>query len=102
MESTKSVWDIPAESAKKVGHPAPFPLELPTRLIELYSFEGDVVLDPFMGSGTTAIAAEKNSRQWVGYDISQEYIDVAYYRLYHEQSFVEESLNESVHSRPTE
>ena len=102
MKSTKSVWDIPAESAKKVGHPAPFPVELPTRLIELYSFESDVVLDPFMGSGTTAIAAEKNSRQWVGYDISQEYIDVAYYRLYHEQSFIEEKSNESVHSRLTE
>lgn len=90
IDATKSIWDIPAESAKKVGHPAPFPVELPKRLIELYSFKGDVVLDPFMGSGTTAIAAEKNSRQWIGYDISQEYIDIAYYRLYHEQSFVEE------------
>ena len=94
IDATKSIWDIPAESAKKVGHPAPFPIELPKRLIELYSFKGDVVLDPFMGSGTTAIAAEKNRRQWVGYDISQEYIDVAYYRLYHEQSFVEEQPNE--------
>ena len=94
IDATKSIWDIPAESAKKVGHPAPFPVELPKRLIELYSFKGDVVLDPFMGSGTTAIAAEKNNRQWIGYDISQEYIDVAYYRLYHEQSFVEEQPNE--------
>lgn len=99
MESTKSIWDISAESAKKVGHPAPFPVELPTRLIELYSFKGDIVLDPFMGSGTTAIAAEKTNRQWVGYDISQEYIDIAYYRLYQERSFIEGELNESVHSK---
>ena len=88
LESTKSIWDITTESAKKIGHPAPFPLELPTRLIELYSFKGDIVLDPFMGSGTTAIAAEKTKRQWVGYDISREYIDNAYYRLYQEKSFI--------------
>lgn len=94
IESTKSIWDIPAESAKKVGHPAPFPVELPTRLIELYSFKGDIVLDPFMGSGTTAIAAEKTNRQWVGYDTSQEYIGIAYYRLYQEQSFIEDEPNE--------
>ena len=97
--STKSIWDISAESAKKVGHPAPFPVELPTRLIELYSFKGDIVLDPFMGSGTTAIAAEKTNRQWIGYDISQEYIEIAYYRLYQEQSFIEDEPNESVHGK---
>ena len=90
LESTKSIWNIPAESAKKVGHPAPFPVELPKRLIELYSFKDDIVLDPFMGSGTTAIAAEKTGRQWVGYDVSQEYIDLAYNRLYRESSFWED------------
>ena len=90
LESTKSIWNIPAESAKKVGHPAPFPVELPKRLIELYSFKGDIVLDPFMGSGTTAIAAEKTGRQWIGYDVSQEYIDLAYNRLYRESSFWED------------
>ncbi|MDE0555473.1 MAG: site-specific DNA-methyltransferase [Candidatus Poribacteria bacterium] len=99
MESTKSIWDMPAASAKRVGHPAPFPVELPRRLIELYSFKGDIVLDPFMGSGTTAIAAEKTNRQWVGYDISQEYIEIAYYRLYQERSFIEGEPNESVHSK---
>ena len=101
MEFTKSIWNMPAESAKKVGHPAPFPVELPRRLIELYSFKEDIVLDPFMGSGTTAIAAEKTNRQWVGYDISQEYIDIAYYRLYQEQTFIEDELNESVHGKST-
>ena len=60
MESTKSIWDIPAESAKKVGHPAPFPVELPTRLIELYSFKGDIILDPFMGSGNNGYCSGKN------------------------------------------
>lgn len=83
---TKSVWDIPSESAKRVGHPAPFPVELPRRLIELYSFKGDVVLDPFMGSGTTAVAATQTDRSWIGYDISQEYINIAYERLAAEPS----------------
>jgi site-specific DNA-methyltransferase (adenine-specific) len=93
---------MPAESAKKVGHPAPFPVELPTRLIELYSFKDDIVLDPFMGGGTTAIAAERTDRQWVGYDISQEYIEVAYYRLNQELVLLKEESNEPVHSRLAE
>ena len=59
LELTKSVWTFGAEPARKVGHPAPFPVELPYRLIQLYTFAGDVVLDPFMGSGQTAIAALK-------------------------------------------
>lgn len=62
MDWTKSVWTFPAESAKRVGHPAPFPVELPRRLIELYTFEGEVVLDPFLGSGTTAVAAVQTRR----------------------------------------
>ena len=69
------------ESAKRVKHPAPFPEELPHRLINLYSFEGDVVLDPFMGSGTTAVAALKNKRKFVGYDISEEYVKIANERI---------------------
>ena len=56
---TKSIWVFNAESAKRIGHPAPFPIELPYRLIQLYSFKDDIILDPFMGSGTTAIAALK-------------------------------------------
>jgi len=81
LEWTKSIWKMNTESAKKVGHPAPFPEELPHRLINLYSFENDVVLDPFMGSGTTAVAAIKNKRRFVGYDISEEYVKIANDRI---------------------
>jgi site-specific DNA-methyltransferase (adenine-specific) len=81
IEWTKSIWTMNAESAKRIGHPAPFPEELPYRLIQLYSFKGEVILDPFMGSGTTAIAAVKSERKFVGYEISQEYIELAQKRL---------------------
>ncbi len=77
VEWSKSIWNFSAVSAKKVGHPAPFPIELPRRLIELYSYENDVILDPFIGSGTTALAAIELNRRYVGYDISQEYVDLA-------------------------
>jgi site-specific DNA-methyltransferase (adenine-specific) len=63
MEATLDLWELPAESAKRVGHPAPFPVELPERLIELYTYEGDLVLDPFMGAGTTAVAALRRGRR---------------------------------------
>lgn len=81
IEWTKSIWTMNAESARRIGHPAPFPEELPYRLIQLYSFKGDIILDPFMGSGTTAVSAIKSERKFVGYDISQEYIDLAEKRL---------------------
>jgi site-specific DNA-methyltransferase (adenine-specific) len=81
MEWTKSIWNMNTESAKKIGHPAPFPEELPYRLIQLYSFKDDIILDPFMGSGTTAISALKSNRKFVGYEISQEYIDLANKRI---------------------
>ncbi|MDR1725235.1 MAG: site-specific DNA-methyltransferase [Bacteroidales bacterium] len=81
MEWTKSIWTMNAESAKRIGHPAPFPEELPYRLIQLYSFKGDIVLDPFMGSGTTAVSALKSDRNFIGYEISQEYIDLANKRI---------------------
>jgi modification methylase len=81
MEATLSIWDIPPESAKRVGHPAPFPLALAARVIELYSYQNDVVLDPFMGSGTTCVAAKKLSRHYVGYDILEEYCNIARNRL---------------------
>ena len=77
LEFTKSVWTFPAVSAKEVGHPAPFPVELPYRLIQLYTYEGEIVLDPFMGSGQTAIAAIKTGRHYVGYDIEEEYVKLA-------------------------
>jgi DNA modification methylase len=78
---TKSVWDLPTVSAKQVGHPAPFPEELPRRLIELYTFQGDVVLDPFCGSGTTCIAACRAARHYVGYDVDGDYIALAAERI---------------------
>jgi len=78
---TRSIWTFPAVNAKNIGHPAPFPIELPHRLINLYSYEGDVVLDPFVGSGTTAIAAIQNNRKYIGYDIKQEYIELAKKRI---------------------
>ncbi|MEJ5240390.1 MAG: site-specific DNA-methyltransferase [Anaerolineales bacterium] len=81
MEWTKSVWTMNPESAKKVGHPAPFPVELPYRLIQLYTFTDDIVLDPFMGSGSTAIAALKSGRKFIGYEIDQKYIDLAKERI---------------------
>jgi DNA modification methylase len=81
LEFTKSVWRFPAEPASKVGHPAPFPEELPYRLIQLYTYEGEVVLDPFIGSGTTAVAAIKARRHFVGYDIEPAYAEMARRRV---------------------
>lgn len=81
LDWTKTIWQMNAESARRVGHPAPFPLELPHRLTQLYSFETDVVLDPFMGSGTTAIAALRSGRKFVGYEIVEEYVTLAQKRI---------------------
>ncbi len=81
MEWTKSVWTMNPESARKVNHPAPFPVELPYRLTQLYTFKGDMVLDPFMGSGSTAIAALKSERRYVGYDVDPQYIKIAEERI---------------------
>lgn len=81
LEWTKSVWTFPAVSARQVGHPAPFPIELPYRLIQLYTFEGEVILDPFAGSGSTCIAALKSARHYVAYDIEQEYVELAEKRV---------------------
>lgn len=77
LEWTKSVWTFPAISAKKIGHPAPFPEELPNRLIKLYSFKKDIILDPFLGSGTTSLSAIKNGRSYVGYDTNKKYVELA-------------------------
>lgn len=81
LEFTKSVWTFPAEPAHKVGHPAPFPVELPYRLIQLYTYEDEVVLDPFIGSGQAAIAAIKTDRHYVGYDIDETYVKLAERRI---------------------
>jgi DNA modification methylase len=81
MDATLDMWEIPPESAKRVGHPAPFPVALPERLINLYTYEGDLVLDPFMGSGTTAVAALRTRRHYVGYDTDDAYIARAQERI---------------------
>ncbi|MFQ5754054.1 MAG: DNA-methyltransferase, partial [bacterium] len=81
LEYTKSIWTFSAEPATKVGHPAPFPVELPYRLIQLYTFHGEVVLDPFIGSGQAAIAALKSNRHYVGYEINKEYVKLAEKRI---------------------
>ena len=75
----QSIWKFSTE--KDRTHPAPFPIDLPERLIKLYSFVGDIILDPFMGSGTTAVAAIQNSRKYVGYELNPKYIENAYGRL---------------------
>lgn len=92
LEWTKSIWSFPAESAKRVGHPAPFPVELPRRVMDLYTFENDVILDPFMGSGTTAVAAERANRLWIGYETSREYANLARQRIESEGVFQPELL----------
>ncbi|MHB8681890.1 MAG: DNA-methyltransferase [Acidimicrobiales bacterium] len=86
VEATLDVWELPAESARRVGHPAPFPVELPQRLIELYTYVGDLVLDPFMGSGTTAVAAVRTGRRYVGYDTESSYVRIAEQRAAEERA----------------
>ncbi|MGQ9582994.1 MAG: DNA-methyltransferase [Thermoplasmatota archaeon] len=81
LEWTRSVWTFPAEPARRIGHPAPFPIELPRRLIRLYTFEGDVVLDPFIGSGQTALAALESRRHYIGYEINEAYVMLARKRI---------------------
>jgi len=81
MAATLSVWEIPAESARRVGHPAPFPVALPRRFIELFTFEDDLVLDPFMGSGSTAVAALQAGRHYAGYDTDAAYVAIAEARV---------------------
>lgn len=81
LQNSKSVWTFPAVSAKRIGHPAPFPQELPQRLIELYTFTGEIVLDPFMGSGQTALAALASGRTFVGYETSKKYVKLANNRI---------------------
>jgi site-specific DNA-methyltransferase (adenine-specific) len=78
---TKSIWTFPTGSARKVGHPAPFPVELPARLIRLYSWKGALVLDPFCGSGSTCVAASQLERNWIGVDIDPHYVEIAERRV---------------------
>ncbi|HEY62828.1 MAG TPA: site-specific DNA-methyltransferase, partial [Anaerolineae bacterium] len=95
MAWTKSVWVMNPVSAKKIGHPAPFPVELPFRLIQLYTYKGDIILDPFMGSGSTAIAALKSDRNYVGFDIDPEYVKLAEERISRHKSQIRMEILET-------
>ncbi len=81
MEATLDLWELPPESAKRIGHPAPFPVTLPRRLIELFTFEGDLVLDPFLGAGSTLVAAQQSHRRAIGLDTDADYIRLSEKRL---------------------
>ena len=81
MAATLSIWEIPPESARRVGHPAPFPVALAERVMRLYSYVGETVLDPFAGSGTTCLAAVRTGRHYVGYDVSAAYCELARRRI---------------------
>lgn len=92
MQWTNGVWTFKGESKRKIGHPAPFPIELPRRCIKLFSFIGDTVLDPFLGSGTTLISSYLNNRKGVGIDIDKKYCDLAIKRLQIEAKINQSSL----------
>ncbi len=78
---TKSIWRFPTDSARKIGHPSPFPVELPRRLIKLYSWRRSLVLDPFCGSGSTCVAAAQLGRLWIGVDVDPAYVELAERRV---------------------
>lgn len=92
MEWTSGVWTFQGESKKKIGHPTPFPVELPRRCIKLFSFVDDVVLDPFVGSGTTLVAAALNNRRAIGIDIDATYCELAKKRLVNEAQILNAKL----------
>lgn len=98
LEATTDLWEIPPESATRVGHPAPFPVALPKRLIELYTYEEDLVLDPFIGSGTTAVAAIRTGRSYVGFDTHKSYVEQAKRRIAEEEERIR--LHEAQESTP--
>jgi site-specific DNA-methyltransferase (adenine-specific) len=106
MEATLDIWEIPSESARRARHPAPFPVALPARLINLYTYEKDLVLDPFMGSGTTLVAAIQTGRKPVGYDLEPHYVEIARERLaderLHQRKIAEDRAAASKRLKPGE
>ena len=87
MNWTNGLWTFNGESKKKIGHPAPFPVELPKRCISLFSYVGDTILDPFLGSGTTLVAASISNRKSIGVDIDLDYCKLALQRIKNSQPF---------------
>ena len=100
IEFTQDTWEFPPESAHRVNHPAPFPIELPHRLIQLYTYQGDVVVDPFSGSGSTAIAAVRSGRRYVGYDLDSDYVERSRRRLDKEPKASDHEIGDPVIERP--
>ncbi|MBM3174786.1 MAG: site-specific DNA-methyltransferase [Chloroflexi bacterium] len=94
QEWTNGVWEFSGESKKKVGHPTPFPVELPKRCIKLFSFVGDIVLDPFLGSGTTLIACAQTNRQGIGIEIDRGYCEIAKQRIIKEGQIYQAKLRD--------
>ncbi len=92
IEWTNGLWTFNGESAKKIGHPAPYPIELPRRCIKLFSYTGDVVLDPFLGSGTTLVACAMNNRGGIGVDINPQYCQIAKDRVLNEAKILQTRL----------
>ena len=106
MALTLDIWSIPPESARRVGHPAPFPVELPEQLIRLYTFKNDLVLDPFMGSGSALVAAARLGRRYIGYDLDESYVEISRRRvedaLRSDASTVETEDSDGLHRRATQ
>ena len=92
MNWTNGLWTFNGESKKKIGHPAPFPLELPARCIKMFSYVGDTVLDPFLGSGTTLIAAAMLDRKGIGIDIDERYCKLAEKRILNSPELLQQKL----------
>lgn len=102
VDVTRDVWEIDTESATRVGHPAPFPIALPRRLIELYSYEGDIILDPLSGSGTTMVAAAQTGRIGLGFDTDPDYVELATNRIEAEGSLSVVDTHEQRHQTALE
>jgi len=94
IEWTNGVWNFSGESRNKIGHPAPFPVELPKRCVKLFSFVGDVVLDPFLGSGTTLIACAMLKRKGIGVEVEKKYCELAKRRLIKKADILQERLGD--------